>query len=931
MKRLLPVFFSLFLLPATAIDLAAVTAPQKAIVAQAIDPGFKNQIQQNTVTVVNSDGTSGLGILLGKQNGQYLVLTGKAVTQGNTALTIQTNDGQTYPASIDSDATTSDTNFSLLEFSSNANYVPAELNPAAQPSPQQEIFVVEGQPTELTINSGQIGQALSNSSELEQFSYTDNAVPGSITKAVFDSFGTLVGFSGAEGNSFTTLNSFLQQLLPEVTIAYDLKLPETNEEATSELTGELKALEILAKKITVKIQSSSGSWGSGVIVRRDGNTYTVLTSAHVVCEPDPKESSDDCADRTYQIITSDRESQPYEVDRGSIKLADEDIDLARLEFESEADLEVATLANYAPVSSKGESYAASPLGVKGESYAATRYGANRTPFPIAEEESESEDLSSLEGIVAPQLASAASNIITPDIEREVSSNPLQKYFVFAAGYAKKSKDAPADWQFSPGYGLDQKTGSFSIYDRTSFDEGYQLVYTCITYKGMSGGPILDIDGRVVGIHGKAEGEKVNERNTEVSLGYSLAIPIGEFNKIGQSLAKDLDLDLGKLNIQSNQPSITNTLRQKVINAILTTQISNQNASSCRWVERGNQQWRLLDYTAAQSSFQRAIDDSDPECDEFAWYGKGLSLIGSDFTNPQENNRAQNIRLEKYRDAAVAFQTASRLDPKFYAALRRESITWRTVNEDRLALDAINKAIDLEREQITLEELDRESSSLHNDKGALLAKLEQPDAAIAAYNKAIALDRFFHLPYYNRGLIAGYREEWKQAIAEFDLALKYDNTYAPAYFNRGNAYYASGNLADAKLNYEKAISYEPKYAQPHHNLGYIYDRQENYPAAIEHYTKAIDRDENYRRAYINRARVYAIQQNWSQAKADYDMAIDKLKDNNPQTYLSRGLVHSKLGQQPKAINDIRQAQMLFSEQGNTEGYEQAGDFLQQIQQ
>ena len=915
MKRLLPVLFSLFLLPATSINLLTVAAPKKAIVAQAIDPGLKNQIQQYAVTVVNGDRPSGLGVLLGKQNEKYLVLTSQAVISGNNTPTIQTSDGQVHQANVISDATTTNTNFSLLEFSSNTPYVAAELNPAAQPSPQQEIFVVEGQQTEFVINSGKITQALDNSSELEQLGYTTSAATSN-TKAIFDPFGILVGFSGGEDNSFVTLNSFLQQLLPEVTVAYDLKLPETSEEVSSQLTGELKELETLAKKITVKIQSSSGSWGSGVIVKRNGNIYTVLTSAHVVCEPDLEESSDDCADRTYQIITSGSD-RAYDVAPSSIKLADEDVDLARLEFESEENLEVATLANYAPVSSKGESYAD------------IRSGASRNQSePVANSQIESESYaSSLEGIVAPQLA--ASDIVTPNIE-EVNSNPLQKYFVFAAGYAKKSKNAEAQWQFSPGYGLDQKTGSFSIYNRSSFDEGYQLVYTCITYKGMSGGPILDVEGRVVGIHGKAEGEKVNERNTDVSLGYSLAVPIGEFNNTERSLAKDLDLNINELNIQTNQPGITDALRQSVTNTILTTQVPNYNADSCQWVKRGNQQWRLLDYAAAQSSFQKAIDDRDGECDELAWYGKGLSLIGSDFANPSQNN-AQDVRLTVYKDAAEAFQTASKLNPKFYAALRRESIAWRAVDEPQLALDAINKTITLEQEQIEQEELEQESASLHNDRGALLAKLQQIEAAEAAYNAAIAIDENYYLPYYNRGLTAGYREEWSQAIADFDRAIEYDDTYAPAYFNRGNAYYASGDRANAKLNYEAAISLEPEYAEANHNLGYIYDRDKNYASALQYYDKAIAIEPNYRRAYINRAKVYAIQKQWSKAKADYDKAIFELEDNDPQTYLSRGLVHSKLGQQQDAINDIQQAQILFSEQGDTEGYEQAQDFLQQIKQ
>ena len=42
-------------------------------------------------------------------------------------------------------------------------------------------------------------------------------------------------------------------------------------------------LKKIAQNITVLIQDFQGSgWGSGVIVRRDGQTYTVLTSRHVV-------------------------------------------------------------------------------------------------------------------------------------------------------------------------------------------------------------------------------------------------------------------------------------------------------------------------------------------------------------------------------------------------------------------------------------------------------------------------------------------------------------------------------------------------------------------------------------------------------------------------------------------------------------------------
>ncbi|MDH6097751.1 serine protease, partial [Anabaenopsis sp. FSS-46] len=40
----------------------------------------------------------------------------------------------------------------------------------------------------------------------------------------------------------------------------------------------------------------------------------------------------------------------------------------------------------------------------------------------------------------------------------------------------------------------------------ALDGGYELVYSSITLGGMSGGPVLDTQGRVIGIHGLAEGD-----------------------------------------------------------------------------------------------------------------------------------------------------------------------------------------------------------------------------------------------------------------------------------------------------------------------------------------------------------------------------------------------------------------------------------------
>jgi WD40 repeat protein len=99
----------------------------------------------------------------------------------------------------------------------------------------------------------------------------------------------------------------------------------------------------------------------------------------------------------------------------------------------------------------------------------------------------------------------------------------------------------------PGRAITQRIyqitkGSISGRPLESLDNGYDLVYTNITRSGMSGGPIWDTQGRVIGIHGQAEGEQIinPEGNTiAVKSGFNLGIPINTFLKLAFQNGIDL--------------------------------------------------------------------------------------------------------------------------------------------------------------------------------------------------------------------------------------------------------------------------------------------------------------------------------------------------------------------------------------------------------
>jgi tetratricopeptide (TPR) repeat protein len=86
-----------------------------------------------------------------------------------------------------------------------------------------------------------------------------------------------------------------------------------------------------ARTITVLITSSNGQ-GSGVILKQEGDIYTVLTAAHVVKKK-----------VNYQITTPD--DKQYQVMSNSIVSAPGDIDLAVVKFKATAKYPLAKLGN----------------------------------------------------------------------------------------------------------------------------------------------------------------------------------------------------------------------------------------------------------------------------------------------------------------------------------------------------------------------------------------------------------------------------------------------------------------------------------------------------------------------------------------------------------------------------------------------------------
>ena len=180
--------------------------------------------------------------------------------------------------------------------------------------------------------------------------------------------------------------------------------------------------------------------GSGVIIARNGNTYTVLTANHVVKNPNSE----------FVIRTSKGNEHPVTGVQG-FPGGEGSPDLAIATFESEEEYAVA------PISDSDQATIGSGVYISG--------------YPL------------------PAVGST---------ERE---------YAFTNGQVTNR--------------------------RSNHPEGYTLRYDAVTRRGMSGGPVFDVSGRVVGIHGQGDTvgtvrSEVGGGAEEVKTGLNSAIPINTF-------------------------------------------------------------------------------------------------------------------------------------------------------------------------------------------------------------------------------------------------------------------------------------------------------------------------------------------------------------------------------------------------------------------
>jgi serine protease Do len=316
--------------------------------------------------------------------------------------------------------------------------------------------------------------------------------------------------------------------------------------------------------------------------------------------------------------------------------------------------------------------------------------------------------------------------------------------IFVAGYpanlAEQKYGTQRNFEFSPGY----VTSRLSNHPR-----GYNLRYTAVTKGGMSGGPVFDGEGRVVGVHGEGDRDfdtlvtdKDQKNITGLAItktGFNAAIPINTF------LAKLSQAGLSRSAILVSTSPVKNSA---------FPQTKPNDAKS--YYVRGLSKFDRGDVSGAIAEFNQAIQSQSDYAE--AYFYRGLAYFD----------------LKDLPNSIADYNKAIDFNAGYVDAYYNRALVFSAMGDKPSAIADYTQVI----------RLDRNFAAAYNNRGLALSELGDQKQAIDDFNQALQINPGRANTYFNRGLALFRIGNDRAALADYTQAIQLSPNYAKAYANRG---------------------------------------------------------------------------------------------------------------------------------------------------
>jgi tetratricopeptide (TPR) repeat protein len=287
------------------------------------------------------------------------------------------------------------------------------------------------------------------------------------------------------------------------------------------------------------------------------------------------------------------------------------------------------------------------------------------------------------------------------------------------------------------------------------EDGYALVYSNNTLPGMSGGPVLNENGEVVGIHGRAdtraaESSSINQNIQIAKTGFNLGIPINTSLRLLASSQVDLGV--------------------KVPSAPVAT-----GPKADDFFIQGGEKLNKGDYQGAVAAYTQAIQLNPNYADAYIARGNSLAILGNNQGALDDYNQA--LRINRNIASVYAGRAMIRI----------------SLGDKQGAIDDLNQIV----------QINPNDADSYNNRGIARSFLKDREGAIKDYTQALSIDPNRFDFYFNRGVARKDSGDHKGGLADFSQALRINPNFAQAYYSRGFSRYKLGDQKGAIQDLQKS--------------------------------------------------------------------------------------------------------------------------------
>jgi predicted O-linked N-acetylglucosamine transferase (SPINDLY family) len=237
-------------------------------------------------------------------------------------------------------------------------------------------------------------------------------------------------------------------------------------------------------------------------------------------------------------------------------------------------------------------------------------------------------------------------------------------------------------------------------------------------------------------------------------------------------------------------------------------------------------------------------------------------------------------------------------PDFFDALHLLALVQSSLGKKEAALASYDRALAVRPD----------CAEALSNRGLLLHELGRYGEALASYDYALAIQPDFAEALFNRGNTLLELKQYDAALAGYERALRLRPDYAKALANRGMALHALARFEEALASSDRALAVRPDYPEALFNRGNALRELKRFDEALASYDRALAVRSDYADALANRAVILRELRRYEEALASCERAL-ALRGDFAEVLSNRGNILRELGRYDEALASYDRALAL----------------------